>query len=133
MTDVIAVSHGGSSATAVTEDISQVQVSPSGEIGTYVGTPVKAMPVVTVANLTGQKGNYQMLIAKAETVPVSQEEWDDAGRRLLVKLRFKKNAGEVMDIFMNEGIDHHLVIREGDCTDTLAMMCDFLGIKKIEL
>ena len=133
VTDVIAVSHGGSSATAVTEDISQVQVSPSGEIGTYVGTPVKAMPVVTVANLTGQKGNYQMLIAKAETVPVSQEEWDDAGRRLLVKLRFKKNAGEVMDIFMNEGIDHHLVIREGDCTDTLAMMCDFLGIKKIEL
>lgn len=45
MTDVIAVSHGGSSATAVTEDISQVQVSPSGEIGTYVGTPVKAMPL----------------------------------------------------------------------------------------
>ena len=91
------------------------------------------MPVVSVANLTGQMGNYQLLITKAETVPVSQEEWDDAGRRLLVKLRFKKNAGEVMDIFMNEGIDHHLVIREGDCTDTLAMMCDFLGIKKIEL
>ena len=36
-----------------------MQVSSPGEIGTYVGTPVKAMPVVTVANLTGQKGCYQ--------------------------------------------------------------------------
>ena len=131
--NVIAVSHGGSSGASVTEDISKVQVSPSGEIGTYVGTPVKAMPVVTVANLTGQKGCYKMLIARAETVPVEDEEWDSAGRRLLVKLRFERDADQAVRIFLEEGIDHHLVIREGDYTKTLSLLCDFLGVEKIFL
>ena len=74
-----------------------------------------------------------MLIARAETVPVEDEEWDSAGRRLLVKLRFERDADQAVRIFLEEGIDHHLVIREGDYTKTLSLLCDFLGVEKIFL
>lgn len=132
-TNVMSLSHGGSSGHFTADSVERVQISHSGEIGTFVGTPVKAMKIVTVANMTGKEGCYKMLISKAETLPVSDEEWEKAGKRLLVKLKFQKDVTEMMDDMLKAGVDHHLIIREGDYTKTLALLCDYMGVEKVIL
>lgn len=131
--DVIYISHGGSSGHYTADSVDRVEIFHSGETGTYVGTPVKPMPVVTIANMTGKQGCYKMLITKAETLSVSDEEWEKAGKRLLVKLKFDKKVEEIMDGMFKAGVDHHLVIREGDYTETLSLLCDYIGVEKVIL
>ena len=125
------LSHGGSTAQSAADDASRVQISPSGVKGTYVGTPIKAMDTVTVSNLVGCAGNYKMLIARGQTVAVSDEDYDKAGRRLALKLRFDVPVEEAVNGMLKAGLDHHLVIREGDYTETLCTICDLLGVEKV--
>ena len=129
--DYLFISHGGSTAQSAADDAARVQISPSGVKGTFVGTPVKAMDTVTVANLTGSAGNYKMLIARGQTLPVSEEDYDKAGHRLALKLRFAVPVEEAMDSMLKAGLDHHLIIREGDYTETLCTMCDLMGVEKV--
>lgn len=131
--NVFFISHGGSSGHFTADSVDRVRIFHSGDTGTYVGVPVKEMPVVTVANITGQKGQYRMLISKGRTLPVSDQEWEAAGGRLLVKLSFDKPVDEVLNQLLANGVDHHLIIREGDYTEELSLFCDFLGVEKVIL
>lgn len=128
--NVMYISHGGSSGHYTADSVDRVEIFHSGETGTYVGTKVKPMPVVTIVNMTGKQGCYKMLITKAETLSVSDEEWEKAGKRLLVKLKFDKKVEAIMDGMFKAGVDHHLVIREGDYTETLSLLCDYMGVEK---
>lgn len=127
------LSHGGSCGHYTADSVSKVEIYHSGETGTYVGTPVKAMPVVTVSNMVGKNGSYKMLISKARTLAVTDEEWDKAGRRLALKLGFDRDVAQVLDDMLSQGLDHHLVIRQGDFTAQLEQFCDFAGIEKVLL
>ena len=51
-----------------------------------------------------------MLIARAETVPVEDEEWTALGAVCWSSL-LERDADQAVRIFLEEGIDHHLVIR----------------------
>lgn len=127
------ISHGGSSGHCTADSVDRVEIYHSGDTGTYVGTPVKAMPVVTVANMVGRDGCYRMFIAKARTLPVTDEEWEKAGKRLLVKMTFDRDVEELLENMLKAGVDHHLVIREGDYTAELRQFCGFMGVETIEL
>ncbi|NLL92055.1 MAG: hypothetical protein GX222_06515 [Ruminococcaceae bacterium] len=126
------MSHGGSTAPTLSDELKRVEVSASGEMGTYVGTPIKAMKDVTISNLTGSNGNYKMLIASGETLQVSDEDYDKTGKRLASKVRFKNaDIATAFEKLFKSGIDHHLVLREGDHTDILATIADLMGIEKV--
>lgn len=129
----LAIAHEGSTAHSAAESIDKVQISPSGENGTFVGVPIKPMPVVTVASIQGSAGNYQMLIAKGRTLPVTHEEWVEGGSKLLVHLQFEKKPSQMVREMMEAGLDHHLLIKEGDYTEMLCDLCDFMGVKKVLL
>jgi len=77
--NTIYLAHEGSSAHSLTEDISKVQISASGELGTFVGIPLKAMREATMVNLCGRENTYRMLVAKVSTEPVSHQEWVNGG------------------------------------------------------
>jgi len=125
------LSHEGSSAHSFAENLSLVHITPGGERGTVVGFPFRPIPEVTVAGLCGKKGTYRMLIAKGETKSITEKEWIDGGRKLLVKLRLSCSTREPFDKMLSEGIDHHLLLKEGNLTSQLMDLCDLLGVKKV--
>lgn len=129
--NAILISHGGSSGHFTANTVEEVEIHHSGDTGTYVGTPVRAMEKVTVAGMVGDNGKYKMLIGRGETLPVTKEEWDAADNRLLVKLRFAGQVQDVIDTMIEKGVDHHVVIREGDFAKELEGFCDFMGVEKV--
>ncbi len=127
------LAHEGSSAHSLTEDISKVQISASGELGTFVGTPLKAIREATMVNLCGRENTYRMLVAKVSTEPVSHQEWVDAGSKFFAKVNLGGNVINKFDKMLAEGIDHHLLLKEGDLVEQLVDLCDLIKIKRVEI
>jgi len=131
--DIIYLAHEGSSAHSLTEDISKVQISASGELGCFVGTPFKAMPEVTMVNLCGRENTYRMLVTKVSTEPVTHQEWVDGGSKFFAKANLGGNAIDKFNKMLAEGMDHHLLLKEGDLVEQLVDLCDLLKIKIVEI
>ena len=131
--DTIYLAHEGSSAHSITEDVSQVQISASGELGTFVGTPLKAMPEATMVNLCGRENTYRMLVEKVSTESVTRQEWIDGGSKFFAKVNLGGDAIEKFNKMLSEGIDHHLLIKEGDLVDELVDLCDLLRIRRVKI
>jgi len=127
------LAHEGSSAHSLTEDTSQVQISPSGELGCFVGTPLKAMPEVTMVNLCGRENTYRMLVAKVSTEPVTHQEWVDGGSKFFAKVNLGGDAIDKFNKMLSEGVDHHLLLKEGDLVEQIVDLCDLLKIKIIKI
>ena len=124
--------HVGSTAPSYANDIGSVVIQQMGD-GTQVCFPVRAMSEVTVGSLVGARGEYKMLVAQAATLEATQEEWNAAGARLLAKLRFNEKPRVVLDTMVGAGIDHHWILKEGDYSDLLRTVCDYLGIETLSL
>jgi len=131
--NVIYLAHEGSSAHSLTEDISKVQISASGELGCFVGTPFKTMPEVTMVNLCGRENTYRMLVAKVSTEPVTHQEWLDGGSKFFAKVNLGGKAIDKFNKMLAEGIDHHLLLKEGDLVEQIVDLCDLLKIKIIKI
>lgn len=131
--NILALAHEGSTAHSLAEDISKVQISQSGEKGTFVGVPLKPMETVTISSITGARGCYKLLVDHAEVVQASKEEWIEGGEKLLVKLHVADKASAVVDRLMAKGMDHHLLVKEGNCTQVLTLICKYWGIEIVKL
>lgn len=127
----LCLAHEGSSGHSLAEAASMVHVMPAGEKGTTVGFPLKAMPEITVASLCGKKNTYRMLIANGRTKPITEKEWLEIGKKLMVKLSFECDIKKALEVMRSQGIDHHLALKEGDLTAQLIDLCDLLGVRKI--
>ena len=127
------LTHEGSSAHSLAETTFKVSITPGGQKGTVVGFPFKPMPQVTIASLCGKKDTYRMLIAQGKTEPISDKEWVDAGKKLLIKLSLNCDIKGAFESMLCQGIDHHLLIKEGDLTSQLTDLCDLLGVEKAYL
>lgn len=125
------LAHEGSSAHSLAESASMVHITPGGEKGTVVGLALKPMPEATIAGFCGKKNTYKMLIAKGKTEPITEKEWVDAGKKLLVKLSLNCDIKEAFERMLAQGIDHHLLLKQGDLTCQLKDVCGLLGIKKV--
>jgi L-fucose isomerase-like protein len=130
---IIYLAHEGSSAHSITENISKVQISPSGDLGTFVGTPLKAMPEVTMVNLCGRENTYRMLVAKVSTEAVTHQEWVDGGSKFFAKVNLGANALDRFNQMLAEGVDHHFLLKEGDLVEELTDLCHLLKIRRIEI
>lgn len=131
--NILSLAHEGSTAHSLAESIDKVQISPSGDKGSFVGLPLKPMNTVTVSSIVGSRMNYKLLIEKGAVVKATEQEWIAGGEKLLVKLQLDKDVLEFVDQLMSEGMDHHLVIKEGNYQEIMSMLCKFLGIKKVVL
>jgi L-fucose isomerase-like protein len=127
------LAHEGSSAHSLTEDISQVQISASRESGSFVGTPLKKMPEATMVNLCGRENTYRMLVAKVATETVTHQEWLDGGSKFFAKVNLGGDAIDKFNKMLVEGIDHHLLLKEGDLVEQLVDLCDLVKIKRVEI
>jgi L-fucose isomerase-like protein len=126
------LAHEGSSAHSLAEDGSEVHIFPAGENGTVVGFPLKPLPVATIVNLSGKAGQYRMLVAKGSSERVSLEEWKEAGSKFVARIRMEGGALAAFERMLAQGVDHHLLVREGDFVAQLKDLCDLLGIAVAE-
>lgn len=124
------LAHEGSTGDFAAEKDENVHIFQSGPYGSFVGLPVKTMDTVTVANITGVDGQYKMFIASGATKPVSQSLWDEAGQKMVMALEYPKDVQLVFNKMISCGVDHHLVVVEGDYTKELSVVCNYLGIEK---
>lgn len=132
--DYMTICHEGSSAASLAESLDKVVANPSGEMGSFIGVPLKAMDKVTFCDMQGSAGNYQLLIATGATLPVSHEEWVKGGEKLVLKLRADGvKPSKAIDKMIAAGLHHHVVIKEGDYAEILRILCDYMGIAKIYL
>jgi len=125
------LAHEGSSAHSLAESPSMVHILPGGDKGTVVGLAIKPMSEVTIASLCGKKNTYRMLIAQGRTKSITEKEWVDAGKKLLVKLSFNCDVKEAFERMLSQGIDHHLLLKQGNLTCQLMDLCDLLRIRKV--
>lgn len=121
--------HEGSAAMSLAESGGVVQAAA--EEGTAVGFRLKAMPQLTVASLCGYAGNYRMLLSKAASIGMEQQDWLDAGRKFHGRLRFAIPATQTFNELLRKGVDHHIVARQGDCLSDLACFCRITGVKTL--
>lgn len=131
--NILSLAHEGSTAHSLAQDVDKVQISPSGEKGCFVGVPLKTMEQVTVSSIVGSKGNYKLLVETGDVVEPSRQEWIDGGEKLLVKLHMREKASAVVDKLMEQGMDHHLIVKEGDCREVMSLLCKFMKIEKVTL
>lgn len=130
---ILSLAHEGSTAHSLAESIEKVQISPSGEKGTFVGLPLRPMEKVTVASIVGSKGIYKLLVETADVTKAEHDEWVEGGEKLLVKLHVPVKASETVDKLMDIGLDHHLIVKEGDLTAIMSAICKYMGIEKVTI
>ncbi len=131
--NILALAHEGSTAHSLAESIDKVQISQSGERGTFVGLPLKQMDTVTISSIVGNKANYKILVEKSDVVEATHQEWVEGGEKLLVKLHVADKASNVVDQLMQIGMDHHIVVKEGDYRNLMSTVCKYLGIEEVNL
>lgn len=131
--NILALAHEGSTAHSLAESIDKVQISQSGEKGTFVGVPVKPIDIVTISSIVGSKGYYKLLVENADVVQATHEEWVKGGEKLLIKLHVADKASTVVERLMEKGMDHHLIVKEGDYVQLMTMICKYLGIEIVKV
>ena len=131
--NILSLAHEGSTAHSLAENISKVQISTSGEKGTFVGLPLKPMKAVTISSIVGNRGNYKVLVDGGDVVAATHDEWVEGGSKLLVKLHVNKKASAVVDGLMQAGMDHHLLVKEGNHQEILSKICKFMGLTEINI
>ena len=128
--NILQLAHEGSTAHSLAQSLEDVQISPSGENGCFVGLPLKKMDGVTVSSIQGNgRDGYQILIEKGSVEEAGRQEWVEGGKKLLVKLRVE-NAQGAVDGLIEKGMDHHLIVKEGDYTEIMTSLCKYLEVKK---
>ena len=131
---ILSLAHEGSTAHSLAASLENVQISPSGEQGAFVGLPLRPMEQATICSIQGNAADgYQMLVEKGSVEEASRQEWITGGEKLLVKLRMGCGAFEAVNRMMALGLDHHLLVKEGDYTDVMRLACKFMGIRPVSV
>ena len=131
--DTVNIYHEGSTAHSLAKSTDDVRIMESGELGCYIGLSLRAMNNVTVFNLAGDNRSYKMFVNKAKVEECSYEEWENSGKGCLAKINFGISAKDVVDHLIKSGTDHHYVVKEGDYTNELRMLCNYLKIEYTSL
>jgi hypothetical protein len=72
-------------------------------------------------------------VAKVSTEAVTHQEWVDGGSKFFAKVNLGANALDKFNQMLAEGVDHHLLLKEGDLVGELTDLCHLLKIRRIEI
>jgi L-fucose isomerase-like protein len=83
---------------------------------------------VTIARLSQATGEYRLVVARGEMLRAPMSFSGTSG-----VIRFDRPAGEVLDMIMAEGLDHHVSITYGDHVDALLALARLLDLPVLRL
>ena len=130
----LTICHEGSTAPSLADGLDKVVTNPSGDTGSFIGVPVKAMDEVTFCDMQGVDGKYRLMIANGSTLPVSHDEWVAAGEKLVAKLKVDGVApSEIVAQMIEHGMHHHFILKEGNQKELAELVCKYMDIEVINL
>jgi L-fucose isomerase-like protein len=83
---------------------------------------------VTVARFSESTGEYRLVIGRGRIIPGPKSFTGTSGL-----LQFDRPATEVLDLILNEGLEHHISITYGDFFDVLTALTKVLKIPVLKL
>ncbi|MGD0862329.1 MAG: hypothetical protein ABSA21_06150 [Candidatus Limnocylindrales bacterium] len=132
--DRLLLRHEGSSAASLAVGPDQVHVTPLGDTtGTAVEFPYRPMDVLTAASLAGRRGEYKLWLGRFASVGIPPEEWNARGRGFLAALRPEGDPEVLIARMFETGMDHHLLLQEGDSVAELRNLAEICGVTVVPL
>ena len=83
---------------------------------------------VTVARFSESSGEYSLVVGRGRIIPGPKSFTGTSGL-----LQFDRPATEVLDLILNEGLEHHISITFGDFFDVLIALAKVLKIPVLKL
>ncbi|MGD9001919.1 MAG: L-fucose/L-arabinose isomerase family protein [Anaerolineae bacterium] len=83
---------------------------------------------VTVARLSEANGDYRLIVGEGEMLRAPLSFSGTSG-----VLRFERPVGEVLDVILDEGLEHHLSVTYGDCVPALLALSEMLELPVLRL
>jgi L-fucose isomerase-like protein len=83
---------------------------------------------VTIARLSEANGDYRLVVGEGEMLRAPLSFSGTSG-----VLRFDRPVGEVLDLILREGLEHHLSVTYGDCGPALLALSRMLELPVLRL
>ena len=127
--NVIELSHCGAAPLSLAERPSAVQVRSHMRtgMGTQMEFPLKHGRVTLAKLRRPDPQTLKMLITDGEVVETPQPRGNTADIRLAYPV------GNLIDVVVSEGFEHHMILTYGNVKQELIDFCDFAGIARIVL
>jgi hypothetical protein len=129
-TDSLFLRHEGSAPASLGASPSEVHVIDLWEQrGTLIELPLKAMEQVTALNLSGRNGRYTLHAGMLRSLGIPFAEWERWGRGFLADVTSAEGGRRLLDSMFDNGMDHHLLLQEGDLRPQLRDLAELWGVE----
>ncbi|MCL5771085.1 MAG: hypothetical protein M1479_02270, partial [Actinobacteria bacterium] len=125
--NAIMFSHCGAGPFSCACDLKDIMLEEHYEVksGMAVYYPVKiGQKVTTIVNLVGNQSTYRMCILNGVSIPTKELEYHGNP----IRIKFKTNINELINVIGNEGFGHHWMVSYGNHTDIFKYLCKFAKI-----
>ncbi len=129
-TDSVFLRHEGSAPASLAASPSEVHVIDlADQRGTLIEFPLKAMERVTSASLSGRDGRYTLHVGSLRSREIPLTEWERWGRGFLADVTAAEGGARLLDRMFESGMDHHMLLQEGDLKPQLRDLAELWGIE----
>jgi L-fucose isomerase-like protein len=132
--DSLLLRHEGSAPAALAAAPSETYVIDLGEQkGTLIEFPLRKAETVTAVGMAGRDGKYDLYMGKLRSLGIPASEWEALGRGFLANVTAKGGGEKFLAQMFETGMDHHMLLQEGDQTAQLADLADLWGVGVVRI
>ena len=132
--DSVLVRHEGSGPASLAAGPSEVYVVDLGEQnGTLIEYPLRKAAKMTAATIAGGTGSYSLFVAELESKGIAIDEWEKRGRGFLGHVTAEGGGARLLDRMFDTGMDHHILLQEGDQLAALADLAELWGLDLVRI
>jgi L-fucose isomerase-like protein len=133
-TDSLLLRHEGSAPAAMAASPSETYVIDLGEQkGTLIEFPLRKVETMTAAGMAGRDGKYELYLGKLRSLGIPAGQWEKLGRGFLAEVTSPGGGGHFLGQMFESGMDHHMLLQEGDQTAQLADLAELWGIGVVRI
>ncbi len=128
-TDTVLLRHEGSAPAGLAAAPAEVNVIDLGEQrGTLIEFPLRKAATLTVASVAGGKGEYGLYMGTLSSMGIPAAEWETWGKGFLADVTAAGGGQKLLDRMFDSGMDHHMLLQEGDQSAQLADLAELWGL-----
>ncbi|MHB8695153.1 MAG: hypothetical protein ACYDHH_28305 [Solirubrobacteraceae bacterium] len=127
--DSFLVRHEGSGPASLAADPSEALVVDLWEQkGTMIEYPLRKVEVATAASLTGGNGDFKIFAGAVRSRGIPLADFTARGRGFLAHVDAPMGGEAFVEKMFDSGMDHHVMIQEGNTIPALRDLADAWGI-----
>lgn len=130
--ELMYIGHAGSCALSLAENLAKVALPSEGESGCFVQFPLRKMPKSSLIAFWKKHGVPSLQVVPCTSVGMTTEEWMSLGGVSLAKLHSSAFHKDVLKSMISLGMEHHLIVSEGDLRESLENWARLRGIAVVE-